>query len=187
MGTQPVASSTAKPFTTTTLKWGALVDSPIPADWKEGMSYDRDAKIEINSLVGIKRSDGSIKFGQVVKKAGFFYQDSWEVVVTMNADGTPAATRVEEGPLLVRPKTAALQSVIDTMPKITVNEKDISETKGDKGFFGNMFKEAVYEGGSAPAAAAPSAPAPKAAPPKAVVPQGIMPPPPAPPAPVRAQ
>jgi hypothetical protein len=193
MGTQPVdTGSAAKPFTTTTLKWGALVDTSIPADWKEGVSYDRDAKIDINSLVGIKRSDGSIKFGQVVKKAGFFYQDSWEVVVTMNPDGTPAATRVEEGPLLIRPKADALTPVIDAAPKITVNEKDISETKGDKGFFGNMFKEAVYEGGSAPSAPPAGAPPPKAAPPKAappkaVVPQGIVTSaPPAPPAPVTA-
>lgn len=175
------------------------MDTSIPADWKEGVSYDRDAKIDINSLVGIKRSDGSIKFGQVVKKAGFFYQDSWEVVVTMNPDGTPAATRVEEGPLLIRPKADALTPVIDAAPKITVNEKDISETKGDKGFFGNMFKEAVYEGGSAPSAPPAGAPPPKAAPPKAappkaVVPQGIVTsappappaPPPAPPAPKAA-
>ena len=72
MGTQPLAT-TAKPFTTTTLKWGALVDSPTPADWKEGKDYDREAPINVNSLVGIRRTDGTIKFGQVVKKAGFFY------------------------------------------------------------------------------------------------------------------
>ena len=191
MGTQPLAT-TAKPFTTTTLKWGALVDSPTPADWVEGKDYDREAPINVNSLVGIRRTDGTIKFGQVVKKAGFFYQDAWEVVVTMNADGTPAATRVEEGVLLIRPKPASMEPVLSAAPKITVNEKDISETKGDKGFFGNMFGTPTFEGGSAPSAAPPAG-VPKAAPPaapaKAVVPAGIIPggpkaaAPPAPPAP----
>ena len=112
MGTQPVATgAAARPFTTTTLKWGALVDTPMPSGWAEGKDYDRDAKIDVGSLVGIRRSDGSFKFGQVVKKAGFFYQDAWEVVVTMNSDGTPAATRVEEGVLLARPCLAELLEV----------------------------------------------------------------------------
>lgn len=173
----PVAAiSTERPFSSTTLKWGALVDTQMPTSWIPGMQYDREAKIVEGSLVGIKRSDGTIKFGQVVKKAGFFYQDAWEVVVTMNNDGTPAATRVEEGMFLIRPRPDAVAPVIAAMPTITVNEKAFAETKGDKGFFGNMFGSPTFEGGEG-AAKAPAAGPPKAAPPpaKAVVPLGIIP------------
>ena len=99
------------------------------------------------------------------------------MVVTMNADGTPAATRVEEGVLLTRPKPEALAPVLAAMPAITVNEKDISETRGDKGFLGSMFGTPTFEGGEAPKApSAPPAGVPKASPPpaKAVVPAGAV-------------
>ena len=95
----------------------------------------------------------------------------------MNADGTPAATRVEEGVLLTRPKPEALAPVLAAMPAITVNEKDISETRGDKGFLGSMFGTPTFEGGEAPKApSAPPAGVPKASPPpaKAVVPAGAV-------------
>jgi len=170
----------------------------MPTAWIPGIQYDREAPIAAGSLVGIKRSDGTIKFGQVVKKAGFFYQDAWEVVVTMNNDGTPAATRVEEGMLLIRPKPDALAPVVAAMPTIVVNEKSFAETKGDKGFLGNMFGSPSFEGGEGSPSAPPAGPPKAAAPPaKAVVPMGIIPgpakaappppaPPPAPPAPPQA-
>jgi len=173
------ADSMARPFSTTTIKWGALVDTKIPDGWVEGRDYDRQNKLEEGTLVGVSRSDGSVRFGQVVKKSGYFYEDFWTVVVSMNDDGTPNAKRVEEGVMLMRPTQTGLQPVLEAMPKIQVQEKDISEAlaaKKDKGFFGNMFAAPVYEGGTAPSES-PQSPAPQAAaaPPKAQVPAGIIP------------
>jgi len=173
------AESMTRPFSTTTIKWGALVDTKIPDGWVEGRDYDRQTKLEEGSLVGVSRSDGSVRFGQVVKKSGYFYEDFWTVVVSMNDDGTPNAKRVEEGVMLMRPTQGGLQPVLEAMPNILVQEKDISEALGgkkDKGFFGNMFAAPVYEGGTAPSES-PEAPASQAAaaPPKAQVPAGIIP------------
>jgi hypothetical protein len=166
-----------RPFTKTTVKWGALIDTKIPKGWVENKHYDRQAKLAPGSLVGINRSDGSIRFGQVVKKTGLFYEDYWQVVVSMKDDGKPGATREEDGVMLMRPTELGLSPVLEAMPKIEVQEEDIESLlnsgKKDKGFFGNMFGEAVYEGGSAPTEAPPVTKAP--APAKAVVPAGIIP------------
>jgi hypothetical protein len=115
--------------------------------------------------------------GQIVKPSGLFYEDFWQVVVSMKDDGSPGATRIEEGVMLIRPTKFGLDPVIAAMPKIQVNEKDIGEAltgKKDRGFFGNMFAEPVFEGGSAPSEV-PAAPTTAVAPAKAVVPAGIIP------------
>jgi len=171
------ATSLKRPFTTTTIKWGALVDTACPKGWVEGKQYDRQTKIQVGSLVGISRSDGTIKFGQVVKESGLFYEDFWQVCVSMKDDGTPGATRIEEGVMLIRPTPAGMEPVLAAMPDITVNEKEIS-LEGDKkkkGFFGSMFAEAVYEGGSAAPDLPANPPQTPVAPAKAVVPAGIIP------------
>ena len=36
---------TSRPFTTTTLKWGALVDTKMPSDWVSGAQFDREAPL----------------------------------------------------------------------------------------------------------------------------------------------
>ena len=171
------AESLQRPFTRTTVKWGALIDTNIPKGWVENKHYDRQTKLEPGSLVGINRSDGSIRFGQVVKKTGLFYEDYWQVVVSMKDDGKPGATREEEGVMLMRPTELGLSPVLEVMPKIEVQEEDVAgllnSGKKDKGFFGNMFGEAVYEGGSAPTEAPPVTQPPVPA--KAVVPVGIIP------------
>ena len=181
------AQSLQRPFTKTTIKWGALVDTNIPKGWVENKHYDRQTKLEPGSLVGINRSDGSIRFGQVVKKTGLFYEDYWQVVVSMKDDGKPGATREEEGVMLMRPTQLGLTPVLEAMPKIEVQEEDMesllsSGKKTNKGFFGNMFAEAVFEGGSAPIEPPPQSRTPAKAvvpagiiPPKAVVPTGIIP------------
>lgn len=169
--------SLARPFTTTSVKWGALIDTKIPAGWVEQKHYKREGKLDVGSLVGISRSDGTIRFGQIVKPSGLFYEDFWQVVVSMKDDGSPGATRIEEGVMLIRPTKFGLDPVIAAMPKIQVNEKDIGEAltgKKDRGFFGNMFAEPVFEGGSAPSEV-PAAPTTAVAPAKAVVPAGIIP------------
>ena len=175
------ADAMARPFTTTTIKWGALVDTKIPEGWVEGKDYDRQAKLTAGALVGVSRSDGSVRFGQIVKKSGYFYEDFWTVVVSMNDDGTPNAKRVEEGVMLMRPTQIGLQPVLEVMPKIEVQEQDLSEAldggKKDKGLFANMFAAPVYEG--TPAVSEPpattAAQAPGTPPPKAQVPAGIIP------------
>ena len=181
MPAEPVvdAAQLQRPFKTTTMKWGALIDTKIPNGWVENRDYERQSKLEPGSLVAVQRSDGSIKFAQVVEKSGFFYEDFWKVVVSMKDDGSPGATRVEEGVMLARPTPSGLAPVLENMPDITVNEQDISEQlkrKNDKGFFGNMFAAPVYEGGSAPTEVAAAPPPKAAAPTKAVVPAGIIPP-----------
>ena len=182
MPKEPVfeAEALQRPFTTTSIKWGALIDTKIPNGWVENKHYDRQKKLEPGSLVGINRSDGSIRFGQVVKKTGFFYEDYWQVVVSMKDDGSPGATREEEGVMLMRPTEFGMGPVKDAMPNIEVKEEDIEELlssgKKSKGFLSSMFGEAVYEGGGAPAELPPTAKPPPGAPAKAVVPAGIIPP-----------
>jgi hypothetical protein len=56
--------SLARPFTTTSVKWGALIDTKIPAGWVEQKHYKREGKLDVGSLVGISRSDGTIRFGK---------------------------------------------------------------------------------------------------------------------------
>lgn len=170
------AASLARPFKTTTLKWGALIDTPIPQGWEERRDYERTSKLEPGSLVGVSRSDGSARFAQVVKKSGLFYEDYWTVVVSMKDDGTPNAKRVEAGVMLIRPTQAGLKPVLDAMPEIEVREEDIGEALSgskDKGWFGSMFQAPVFEGGSAPVEM--MEPAAMQAPPKAQVPAGIIP------------
>lgn len=112
-----------------------------------------------------------------MKKSGLFYEDFWQVVVGMKDDGSAGATRIEEGVMLIRPTKLGLDPVLAAMPKIQVNEMDIGESltgKKDKGFFGNMFAEPVFEGGSAPSEV-PAALMTPVVPAKAVVPAGIIP------------
>ncbi len=169
-------SSLQRKFTTTTLKWGALVDTRIPTGWVEGKDYTRAGKLEPGTLVGINRSDGSIRFGQVVKKGGLLWEDRWKVVVSMKDDGSPGATREEDGVMLLRPSKGAMEPVLAAMPAIKVDEKDVEALlSGSKsaGLFASMFAEPVYEGGSAPPAIPIQPTAAQA--PKAVVPAGVIP------------
>jgi hypothetical protein len=41
------------------------VDTKIPAGWVENKHYERESKLQVGALVGISRSDGSIRFGEL--------------------------------------------------------------------------------------------------------------------------
>lgn len=56
----------------------------------------------------VARSDGTTRFGEIVRKIGMFYQDAWEVVVNKSPDGGPGAIRKEDGVMLGRPKPASM-------------------------------------------------------------------------------
>lgn len=176
------ASQLQRPYKTTSIKWGSLIGVKVPPGWVENKDYDRQKKIDVGSLVAVQRSDGTIKFAQVVKPEGLFYEDYWQVVVTMKDDGSPGATRIEEGVMLLRPTDSGMAPVLSgmqSMPEIKVNEKDITDQlkskKGAMSWLGDMFAQPVYEGGSAPIEISDAAPAQAAAPPKAVVPAGVIP------------
>jgi hypothetical protein len=69
-------------------------------------------RLEAGDLVMVERSDGTTRFGEVARKVGFFYQDQWEVVVTLTPAGTAGSARVEEGVMLGRPSAAAIADLV---------------------------------------------------------------------------
>jgi hypothetical protein len=152
----------------------SVLERQIPSNWIENKDFKRIGRLDTGDLVMVQRSDGSTRFGEVARKVGFFYQDQWEVVVTLSPAGKAGSARVEEGVMLGRPSAAAIADLVGGLK--------------------------VVQGGSAkPPPPVPSSEAPKAAPvpppPKAqeVVAKVEAPPPPviekpkaAPPAPPAA-
>uniref|UniRef100_A0A7S0E9M7 Uncharacterized protein n=1 Tax=Hanusia phi TaxID=3032 RepID=A0A7S0E9M7_9CRYP len=74
----------------------------VPSNWKEGTDYVRNPKLAVGDLVFLKRSDGTLRYGEVVAKAGLAWQNSWEVVVQMNGRA-PGATRAELAANIFKP------------------------------------------------------------------------------------
>lgn len=90
------------------MKNAALVGTLVPEEWVENRDFIRQGKLAPGDLVMVARSDGSTRFGEVVRKIGMFYQDVWEVVVTKSPGGGPGAVRKEEGNMLGRPSKPAM-------------------------------------------------------------------------------
>jgi hypothetical protein len=75
------------------LKFADKVGQPIPGNWQEGTDYQRGGSISVGDLVIIKRSDGSLKFGQAIGRAGLPWQQAFEVAVEVDSDGACQASR----------------------------------------------------------------------------------------------
>ena len=64
------------------LRYADQIGQNFPKSWAEGGEYTTGGSLAIGDLVGVVRSDGSVKFGQIVGKAGFI-GNNWEVWVCM--------------------------------------------------------------------------------------------------------
>ncbi|KAJ1465340.1 hypothetical protein T484DRAFT_1757489, partial [Baffinella frigidus] len=93
------------------MRFADKIGSEIPGQWREGSDYSKGANMGAGDLVAIERSDGAIRFGQVVAKTGLPWQNIYEVCVSVNADGSPEASRTEEAKDIFKPSAAALQSL----------------------------------------------------------------------------
>ena len=56
------------------LKNPRLVNAVVPAEWLETRDYVRQGPLQPGDLVILSRSDGSTRFGEVLRKAGFPWQ-----------------------------------------------------------------------------------------------------------------
>ena len=90
------------------LKYADQIGQPFPKSWANGNQYKLGGAVSIGSLVGVTRSDGSVKFGQVVGKAG---GNKWEVCVVTTRDGVPQSSRAEEAATLLVVQAAGLTGV----------------------------------------------------------------------------
>jgi len=93
------------------LKYADQIGLNFPASWSEGQDFQIGGVLAAGDLVGVTRSDGSIKFGQIVGKAGFI-GNNWEVCVATNANGAPQQSRTESGAKLRKVLPAAMMGVV---------------------------------------------------------------------------
>jgi len=93
------------------MRFASKIGGTIPGQWREGSDYSRGGSLNSGDLVAIERSDGAIRFGQVVGKAGLPWQNIFEVCVSVNGDGTAETSRTEESTDIFKPSAAALQSL----------------------------------------------------------------------------
>eukprot|EP00282_Hemiselmis_andersenii_P035573 CAMPEP_0169430640 /NCGR_PEP_ID=MMETSP1042-20121227/2509_1 /TAXON_ID=464988 /ORGANISM="Hemiselmis andersenii, Strain CCMP1180" /LENGTH=477 /DNA_ID=CAMNT_0009540973 /DNA_START=155 /DNA_END=1585 /DNA_ORIENTATION=- len=89
----------------------------IPAGFNEGADYIRDGRnLNPGDLVLISRSDGSVRIGEISKKAGMAFQSQFEVIVEPSG-----ASRVEEALNLGKPTPAGLAKLgIGNAPVVNV-------------------------------------------------------------------
>ena len=57
---------------TSSLVFGDKIGQPLPAGWSEGKEFSAGGKFATGDLVIVTRSDGSLKFGEIIKQEGFF-------------------------------------------------------------------------------------------------------------------
>lgn len=113
------------------VKNAALIGDVIPSNWVESKDFVRDGRnLKVGDLVLVGRSDGrfvlrfhtirailtavsfSTRFAEIIRSAGFGFQNQWEVAVTVDQSGNAGASKVEEGINLAKPVPAALQAVV---------------------------------------------------------------------------
>jgi len=93
------------------MRFADKIGGTIPGQWQEGGDYARGGSFNAGDLVAIERSDGAIRFGQIVAKAGLPWQNIFEVCVSVNADGSAESSRTEESTDIFKPSAAALQAL----------------------------------------------------------------------------
>ena len=95
------------------LKFADQIGQDFPKSWVSGQDYVTGDVLAAGDLVGVSRSDGSVKFGQIVGKAGFLgVGNSWEVCVQVNRNGAPQSSRTEDGGKLLKVNTSAMIGVV---------------------------------------------------------------------------
>jgi hypothetical protein len=93
------------------LKYADQIGLNFPSGWTEGQDFQVGGIFAAGDLVGVTRSDGSIRFGQIVGKAGVI-GNKWEVCVETNREGAPQSSRAEDGAKLRKVLPAALTGVV---------------------------------------------------------------------------
>lgn len=155
-----------------------LIGEAIEPQWVEGKEFRKGGKIEKEDLVIIKRSDGSLRYGEVLGSAGFPWQQAYEIAVEVDEDGLVIASKSETSNTIYTLITSSSQSAAPAPPQTQAPPEAKAPPParvgappvqmGTQRFFGGLF------GAGAPSAppkvAAPPPPAPKAA--------AQMPPPP---------
>jgi hypothetical protein len=68
--TQRVAAA-APAGPTSTLKFSEQVGKAIPSAWAEGKDFTAGGRYTAGELIIVRRSDGSLKFGEIIKQEGF--------------------------------------------------------------------------------------------------------------------
>jgi hypothetical protein len=61
------------------LSFGKQVGTAIPGGWSEGKEFTSGGSFAAGELVIVRRSDGSFKFGEIIKSSGGFFAGAYEV------------------------------------------------------------------------------------------------------------
>ena len=114
MSTQRVAPAPAAPAAPAAggsgLKYSSKIGQGIPGSWSEGKEFTAGGNYRAGDLVIVRRSDGSLKFGEIIKQEGFF-GGNYEVCVTVDRAGAPDSSRVDQASDLFKPSAASLASL----------------------------------------------------------------------------
>eukprot|EP00282_Hemiselmis_andersenii_P042489 CAMPEP_0172060996 /NCGR_PEP_ID=MMETSP1043-20130122/8254_1 /TAXON_ID=464988 /ORGANISM="Hemiselmis andersenii, Strain CCMP441" /LENGTH=267 /DNA_ID=CAMNT_0012720783 /DNA_START=166 /DNA_END=965 /DNA_ORIENTATION=+ len=81
---------------------GKLVNKKIPAGWREGTDFARASGLRVGDVVIVSRSDGSLRFAEVLGSAG---GGLWDLVVELAPDGVPLNNKRQPIDMIYSPKT----------------------------------------------------------------------------------
>ena len=95
------------------LRFAGRIGAPAPAAWREGRDYARAGRVRAGDLVLVTRSDGTLRFGEVLAPAGggSGRGPAYEVCVAADGAGRPDKVRVEYGLNIFRPAPAAAAAI----------------------------------------------------------------------------
>ena len=79
----------------------------MPPAGEAGKDYVRGGSVRVGDLVVVARSDGTLRFGEVLASAGAPGGRAFEICVAVDGEGRPDTVRVELGANLFRPTAAA--------------------------------------------------------------------------------
>ena len=60
-----------------------LISQVVPAGWNQDKDYSTAGKLAQGDLVIVRRSDGSIRFGEILRKSGMFFQVCYSFVLAL--------------------------------------------------------------------------------------------------------
>jgi hypothetical protein len=79
----------------------------VPPAWEVGKDYVRGGTVRVGDLVVVARSDGTLRFGEVLASAGVPWRKEFEICVAVDGEGRPDTMRIELGADIFRPAAAA--------------------------------------------------------------------------------
>ena len=96
---EAVASAPAR------LRFADKIGTLVPPAWVAGKDYVSGV-VRVGDLVVVARSDGTVRFGEVLASAGAPGDKAFEICVTVDREGRPDTVRVELGASVFRPAVA---------------------------------------------------------------------------------